>query len=227
MRGRAFGTEPGGWSSKARVNGCRDGGGDGPAERTEEAIIEDNRAGSVLASTPNRRKPLVWVEPVALSLKRDRKGLGKEEEEAEAERQKLLRAEAAARVRRRGEGALRGEFEERRKGRWSEWKVRGALRKARTALVHLEGGEEWLKAQAVRIGAASSSSSGASAAAAAAAAAASGGAHMKAKRLLPACAQGKTRTLTDGKEQARMVKNVKKWCSRAGPSLHPPLLSGS
>ncbi|CAI5998427.1 unnamed protein product [Closterium sp. NIES-64] len=57
----------------------------------------------------------------------------------------------------RREEALRGDFEERRKGRWSEWKVRGALRKARTALVHLEGGEEWLRSQAVRIGAAPSS----------------------------------------------------------------------
>ncbi|CAI5991986.1 unnamed protein product [Closterium sp. NIES-64] len=128
-----------------------------PAESTGEASIEDNLGESGVPATAPNRKPLVWVEPVALSLKRDRKGLGKEEEEEEAERQKLLRAEAAARVRRRGEEALRGDFEERRKGRWSEWKVRGALRKARTALVHLEGGEEWLRSQAVRIGAAPSS----------------------------------------------------------------------
>ncbi|CAI7803096.1 unnamed protein product [Closterium sp. NIES-53] len=141
--------------------------GERPAANTREASIEDNREESVPAPTPSR-KPLVWVEPVALSLKRDRKGLGREEEEEEAERQKLLRAEAAARKRRRGEEALRGEFEERRKGRWSDWKVRGALRKARTALVHLEGGEEWLRRQAVRIGAASSSSSSSGASAPAA-----------------------------------------------------------
>ncbi|CAI5459589.1 unnamed protein product [Closterium sp. Yama58-4] len=134
-----------------------------PAASTGEASFEDNLGDSgVPATTLNRKTPLAWVEPVALSLKRDRKGLGREEEEEQAERQKQLRAEAAARVRQRGEEALRGEFEERRKGRWSEWKVRGALRKARTALVHLEGGEEWLKAQAVRIGAASSSSPAAS-----------------------------------------------------------------
>ncbi|CAI5461407.1 unnamed protein product [Closterium sp. Yama58-4] len=137
-------------------------GGERPVELTGEATTEDNGGGSVPATAPNRKKPLVWVEPVALSLKRDRKGLGKEEEEEQAERQKQLGAEAAARVRQRGEEALRGGFEERRKGRWSEWKVRGALRKARTALLHLEGGEEWLKAQAVRIGAASSSSQAAS-----------------------------------------------------------------
>ncbi|GJP44046.1 hypothetical protein CLOM_g3443 [Closterium sp. NIES-68] len=55
-------------------------------------------------------------------------------------------------MRRSGEEALKRVFEERRKGRWGEWKLRGAFRKARTALLHLEWGDEWLRSKAEEIG---------------------------------------------------------------------------
>ncbi|GJP43059.1 hypothetical protein CLOM_g2562 [Closterium sp. NIES-68] len=146
--------------------------------RQTQALVKPGELAAPIAAT-QIKKPIVWIEPVTLSLKRDRKGLGKEEEEEEAKQQEARRAEAAVRMRRSGEEALKRVFEERRKGRWGEWKLRGAFRKARTALLHLEWGDEWLRSKAEEIGAASSSSGavgGAGGCAAGAAAGAAGGA---------------------------------------------------
>lgn len=90
-----------------------------------------------------------WRDPIEISVKADKKGLGMaaEEKKAEEERERVRLAQQQRLV--ETQDALRSQFKESKRGRWYLWKMRSNFQKARAALLHLEGSDEWLESRVV------------------------------------------------------------------------------